>query len=86
MNLMKDIKLFEDLNVEKKVLNPLKIGDRLIFPVVEIVICGNGMIFNSLTISPIAFIIEENSNKYVIPVNENEIIEEEILELFLTLK
>ena len=81
-----DLKLFEDLNIEKKVLKPFKVENKLFFPIVEIMIMGDETSFNSLTISPIAFVVEENSDNYIIPVDEDEINEEEILELFLTLK
>ena len=81
-----DLKLFEDLNVEKKVLKPFKVEDKLFFPIVEIIVMGNETCFNSLTISPIAFVVEENSDNYVISLNEDEINKEEILELFFMLK
>ncbi|HML04718.1 MAG TPA: hypothetical protein VK426_02990 [Methanobacterium sp.] len=83
---MMESKLFGDLNLEKKVLKPFKIEDKLFFPIVEIMVMGNEKSFNSLTISPVAFVVEENSDNYVIPVNEDEIDEEEILELFFNLK
>jgi len=83
---MMDLELYEDLNVEKKVLKPFKIENKSFFPIVEIIISGNEKYFNSLAISPVAFVVEENGNYYVIKVNRDETDEEEILELFLTLK
>jgi hypothetical protein len=83
---MMDIELFKDINVEKRVLKPFKIGNRSFFTVVEVTIIGNEISFSSLTISPVAFLIEENQNKYVIPLIEDEIDEDEILKLFIAYK
>lgn len=83
---MAEFEFFNDLNIEKRVLKPFKIENKLFFPVVEIMIQEDEKYFNSLTISPIAFVIEENGDNYVILLNEDKINEEEILEFFLTLK
>ncbi len=83
---MMEIELFDGFKVERKVLKPFIIEDKLFFPVVEIIMNGDEKYFNSLNITPIAFVVEENNDNYVILVNDVEIEEEEILELFLTLK
>jgi|GEM_PF-6416463 len=75
-------RLFNDLNIQKKVLKPLKIENRLFFPVVEIISTGNETSLNSLTIFPVAFLVKENDDKYVIQVTEAEIDENEIFKLF----
>jgi len=75
-------KLFDDLNIQKKVLNPFKIENRLFFPAVEIISTGNEKSFNFLTIFPFAFLVKESGNEYVIPVTEAEIDENEIFKLF----
>jgi hypothetical protein len=70
---MIEIELSKDLNIEKKVLKPFKVGDRIFYPIVEIITLGNEVSFNSLNISPVAFLVKENDIEYVIPVIEDEI-------------
>lgn len=79
---MIEINILKNLNIEKKVLKPFKVENRLFFPVVEIISTGNETSFNSLTIFPVAFIVKENGSEYVIPVTEAEIDENEIFKLF----
>lgn len=81
MNLMMEMDLFKDLNIEKKVLKPFQIGKRIFFPVIEIITIEDQNHFNSINISPIAFIVEENGDKYIISINRDEIDEYELFEL-----
>jgi hypothetical protein len=81
MNLMVEMDLFKDLNIKKKVLKPFQIGKRIFYPVIEIITIEDKNHFNSINISPIAFIVEENSNKYIISINRDEIDEYELFEL-----
>jgi hypothetical protein len=76
-----EMELFKDLNVEKKVLKPFQIEERIFFPVIEIITIEDENHFNSINISPIAFIVEENAHKYIISINRDEIDEDELFEL-----
>jgi hypothetical protein len=78
---MMEMDLFKDLNIEKKVLKPFQIRERIFFPVIEIITIEGETHFNSINISPIAFIIEENGDKYIIPIARDEIDEDELFEL-----
>jgi hypothetical protein len=78
---MMEMELFKDLNVEKKVLKPFQIEERIFFPVIEIITIEDENHFNSINISPIAFIVEENDHKYIISINRDEIDEDELFEL-----
>jgi hypothetical protein len=80
---MMEMDLFKDLNIEKKVLKPFQIGERIFFPVIEIITIESENHFNSINISPIAVIIEENGNKYIIPIARDEIDKDELFELLL---
>jgi hypothetical protein len=80
---MNEMDIFKNLNVERKVLKPFKIENKLFYPVVEIITLGDENSFNSLNIAPIAFLVEENGEKYVIQITEYEIDDNEIFELVL---
>ena len=80
---MMEMDLFKDLNVEKKVLKPFQIEERIFFPVIEIITIEDENHFNSINISPIAFIVEENAHKYIISINRDEIDEDELFKLVL---
>lgn len=79
---MDEINLFKGLSVERRILKPFKIGDRLFFPIVEIMIMGGEKSFNSLNVSPVAFLVKQNDYKYVIPLNKGGISEIEFQKLF----
>jgi hypothetical protein len=80
---MNEMDIFKNLNVEKKVLKPFKVENKLFYPVVEIITLGDENSFNSLNIAPIAFLVEKNDEKYVIQITEYEIDDNEIFELVL---
>ena len=81
---MIEMDIFKNLNVEKKVLKPFQIEERIFYPVIEIITIEARNHFNSINISPIAFIVEENGDKYIIPISRDEIDEDELFELVLS--
>lgn len=68
-----DKKLFYNQNLERKILNPIKIEKKVFYPIVDIsIFYSKNIVYNAL-ISPIAFVVEENGEKYVIHLTEEHI-------------
>lgn len=69
-------------NNEKRILNPIDIENRIIYPVVDIVstIDYNNQ-YSLVDISPVALIVHEKENKYIINLRCNELDENELFKL-----
>ncbi len=70
---------YSDFEVKKKVLKPFEIEGRLIYPIIKVL--SSHTVFNVLNISPVALIVEENGDKYVLQLSYDEIDEDELFEI-----
>ncbi|WP_414468512.1 hypothetical protein [Methanobacterium sp. ACI-7] len=69
-------------NNERRILNPIDIENRIVYPVVDIVstIDYNNQ-YGLVDISPVALIVHENENRYIINLSCNELDENELFKL-----
>jgi uncharacterized spore protein YtfJ len=70
---------FEGYDTEIKVGNPIEIGERTIYPLVEVSELKDHS-YEFISIIPIAMVIVEGKNKYMFALDEKEI-SEELMEL-----
>lgn len=75
---------YSDFEVKKKVLKPLEVEGRIIYPIIEVL--SSQTIFDALNVSPVALIVEENGDKYVLQLSYGEIDEDELFEIFEAFK
>ena len=79
------IKSFMEPEIEKKVAKVIKLDNRAIHPIMQIMaIKDENESFLIVEIFPIALVVEEPDNKYVIPLTDEEINEEEFIEMIST--
>gem|GEM_PF-3206529 len=72
----------ENLKFDRIVGNPFKAHKRIIYPILEIAAVGNKMQnFKGVEIFPIALVIEESGEKYVISLTKEEINPDEFIEM-----
>ena len=72
----------EELKTDRIVGKPIKTYNRTIYPIVEILTVGNKIqSFKGAQISPIALMVEENNERYVISLTGEEINLEELIKL-----
>ncbi len=68
--------------INRKVGKTIKIDDRTIYPIIEIVAIKNqNHALSSAEIFPIALVVEEQDKNYIISLTENEIDEEEFIKM-----
>jgi hypothetical protein len=68
------------IKVEKKVGKLFLINERKFYPIVEISTIESDNYFTE-TITPVAFLVSEPTKKYILPLSEDEIDKEEIINL-----
>ncbi len=71
-------------NLKRVVFDPFKTEGRVIYPIVDVLMI-NGY-FNVLNISPVALIIEEKDDVYILLLTYDHIDDEELFELFSSFK
>lgn len=80
-------KVYERSNMEGPKIdimvgNPVKAYNKTIYPIIEILTIGSKMqSFKGAEIFPIALVVEEQENEYVISLIEGEINPEELIEM-----
>lgn len=67
---MDKIESFYNQNSERKILNPFKVEKKFFYPIIDISVVHGKNIIYGVKIDPIAFIVEENGNKYIIPLTD----------------
>lgn len=65
---------------EKKIGKIFEIGERTFYPVVQISTIKNDNYFSE-SITPIALVVTEPIKKYILPLSEDELDKEEIIQL-----
>jgi hypothetical protein len=70
---MANINSFYNQNSERKILNPFEIEKKVFYPIIDIYIIYVENIFYNAVIVPIAFVVEENREKYTIHLTNGEI-------------
>ena len=73
-----------DIEIKKKILEPFEVGKRAIYPIVEVSSFSTGL--NMLNVSPIALIVEEDENRYILELTYEKIDEDELFELLSSFK
>lgn len=68
-------------NKERKALNPFKIENRDIYPIVDILTISDNITCNIVDVMPLALVVEEDEKKYVINLSCFEINEHELFKL-----
>ncbi len=79
-----DANPFNKFEVKRTILKPFEVEKRVIYPVLEISTFFQG--FNLINISPVALIVEEDEDKYILQLTFEEIDENELFELFYSFK
>ena len=73
--------------IDKKVGKPIEITGRTIYPIIQTLVTRNeDQGFAAIEIFPIALVVEEPDNKYVISLTDEEINQEEIIEMISSKK
>lgn len=68
--------------INKKVLKPIELENRIIYPIIEIITINNeydGVIL--VEIFPVALVVKESDNKYAISLTKDEINQKEFIEM-----
>lgn len=77
-----EISTIKELKIDTIVGKPIKVNNRTIYPIIEIFVIGDKMqSFKGVEIFPIALVIEEPSEKYVISLTKEEINSEEFIRM-----
>lgn len=70
---MAKIKLFYNQKLERKVLNPFKVEKRVFYPIIDITIVYSKNVIYNAVMAPIAFVVEENEEKYIFQLTDENI-------------
>ncbi len=81
---MAKIESFYNQNLERKVLNPFEVEKRVFYPIIDISIVYSKNIIYSAVIAPIAFVVEENGEKYIIPLTDENSYDDSLFSMIST--
>jgi len=77
----------KEVKTETVIREALKIGDRTLYPVIQVLtLKTKGQNFFGAWISPLAIVVVEPTQEYVIPLTDETITLEQILEMVPSLK
>lgn len=83
---MDNINSFYNQNSERKALNSFKIEKKVFYPVVDISIIYSENIIYNAAIVPIAFVVEENRERYIIYLTNEKIEDNSLFSIVSTYK
>ncbi|MGF7118810.1 hypothetical protein [Methanobacterium oryzae] len=83
---MASLNSFYSQNSERKALSPFEIEKKVFYPIIDISIIYNENIFYNAVIVPIAFVVEENREKYIIYLTNEEIDDNILFSIISTYK
>lgn len=83
---MANINSFYNQNSEIKILSPFKVEKKVFYPIIDISIIYVENIFYNAVIVPIAFVVEENKEKYIIHLTNGEINDNALFSIVSTYK